>query len=141
MTPRQIALVQANWRAIAPISATAADLFYERLFELDPSLRALFPTDLAEQKAKLMKTIGFAVAGLNNLESIVPAVQQLGIRHADYGVRDGHYNTVGAALLWTLARGLGDAFTPEAEAAWTRTYTLLADTMKRAAREAAAQAR
>jgi len=137
MTPEQIALVQESFKAVLPISDTAADLFYGRLFEDDPSLEALFPSDLTEQKQKLMATIATAVGSLNNLEDIVPVVQDLGVRHIAYGVKPEHYDTVGGALLWTLEQGLTEAFTPEVKAAWAEVYTVLAATMKDAAAAAA----
>ncbi len=84
---------------VLPIADTAADLFYGRLFELDPKSRALFDDDMAKQKKALMAMIGNAVASLRRIEAIVPAVQQLGVQHAGYGVVEGHYATVGEALL------------------------------------------
>lgn len=135
MTEEQIKLVQDSWAKVVPISETAAKLFYGRLFELDPSLKPMFKTDIKEQGKKLMTMIGVAVKGLSNLESIVGAVQDMGKRHAGYGVKDEHYDTVAAALLWTLEKGLEDAFTEEIKAAWVETYTLLATTMKQAAKE------
>ena len=134
MTPKQIELVQASWRQLAPIAEDAAELFYTRLFALDPALRALFRGDMQEQGRKVMGMIAFAVRGLSRLESIVPGVQALGRRHAGYGVRDEHYDTVASALPWTLEKGLGDGFTAEVKAAWVAAYTLLSDTMKAAAR-------
>ena len=133
MTEKQIELVQDSWAKVVPISETAAELFYNRLFQLDPALRSLFKGDMKEQGKKLMTMIAVAVKGLSNLEQIVGAVQDMGRRHAGYGVKDEHYDTVGAALLWTLEQGLEDAFTEEVKAAWTETYTLLATTMKDAA--------
>ena len=138
MTPEQLVLVKSSWEKVVPISDKAAELFYGKLFELDPSLKALFKGDMVEQGKKLMKMINTAVNALDKLETIVPAVQDLGKRHVGYGVRDEHYDTVAAALLWTLEAGLGDAFTDEVKEAWTITYTILADTMKAAAAEAAA---
>lgn len=138
MTPREIELVQGTFAQVAPIATTAAELFYGKLFELDPSLKPLFKGDMVEQGAKLMKMIGMAVNSLNDLGSLVPVVQSLGERHVDYGVEDAHYDTVGAALLWTLGQGLGDVFTAETEAAWTTTYTTLATVMKDAASAKAA---
>jgi hemoglobin-like flavoprotein len=135
MNSEQIALVQTSFGHVLPIADTAAALFYERLFELDPSLRALFKGDLREQGHKLMTMIRFVVKGLNRLDTLVPAVQELGRRHTHYGVTDAHYDTVGAALLWTLGQGLGEAFTPQVAAAWATAYTLLANTMKAAAEE------
>ena len=123
---------------MVPISDKAAELFYGRLFELDPSLKALFPNDMMEQGKKLMKMIATAVNGLDRLTEIVPAVEALGERHVGYGVKDEHYDTVGEALIWTLATGLGDEFTDEVESAWVTVYTILADTMKGAAAKVAA---
>jgi len=137
MTPEQVVLVKSSWEKVVPISDKAAELFYGKLFELDPSLKSLFKGDMAEQGKKLMKMINTAVNGLDRLNDIVPAVQQLGIRHIQYGVKDEHYDTVGAALLWTLGAGLGELFTEEVEQAWATVYGILADTMKTAAAEAA----
>ena len=137
MTPEQTALVQESWAAVAPIADTAADLFYGRLFELDPNLKSLFPEDLSEQKKKLMQTLAVCVNGLTDLGEIVPAVQALGKRHADYKVEEQHYETVGAALLWTLEQGLGEKFTPDIRDAWVEVYTILSTTMKEAASETA----
>jgi hemoglobin-like flavoprotein len=133
MNPEQIMLVQASFVLVMPIADTAAALFYQRLFELDPSLRPMFRGDIQEQGRKLMTMLKLAVNGLTRLDQLVPAVQALGQRHARYGVRDEHYDTVAAALLWTLRQGLGIAFTPEVEQAWVAAYTLLAGTMKAAA--------
>lgn len=140
MTPHQIKLVQTSFAQVAPIAATAADLFYGRLFEIAPDFRGMFPADLSGQKKKLMAMLGTAVAGLSNLDTLVPAVQALGRRHVGYGVTAGHYVPVGAALLWTLEKGLGDAFTTETREAWATAYRLLAGTMMDAARELPAAA-
>ena len=137
MTPKQIELVHQSWSQVQPIAETAAQMFYDRLFTLDPSLRSLFRGDMKEQGRKLMAMIAFAVKGLTRLEQIVPGVQLLGRRHAGYGVRDEHYATVAVALLWTLEQGLGDSFTAEVREAWTAAYVLLANTMKDASRLAA----
>jgi hemoglobin-like flavoprotein len=138
MTPIQKTLVQSSFAKVAPIAQTAAELFYGRLFELDPALRSMFKGDMATQGQKLMSMIGIAVRGLDDLDALVPVVQSLGIRHVGYGVRDTHYGTVGEALLWTLEKGLGPDFTPAVKDAWATVYTLLADTMKSAAAEHAA---
>jgi hemoglobin-like flavoprotein len=138
MTPAQKILVQKTFAQVAPIADTAAALFYGRLFEIDPALRPLFKGDMAEQGRKLMQMIGVAVNGLDRLDQIVPAVQQLGIRHAGYGVKEEHYSTVAAALLWTLEQGLGADFTPDVKDAWTAAYTVLATTMQQAAATAVA---
>ena len=137
MTPEQVELVKSSWAQVVPISDKAAELFYGKLFELDPSLKPLFTGNMTEQGQKLMKMIGTAVNGLDRLDEIVPAVQSLGVRHVAYGVKDAHYDTVGAALIWTLETGLGDAFTEDTGKAWATVYGILADTMKAAAAEAA----
>lgn len=135
MTPTEITLVRESFRKVAPIADQAASLFYARLFELDPSLRALFRGDMSDQGKKLMTMIGMAVSGLDRLDQLVPAVRQLGLRHAGYQVRDAHYETVGEALLWTLERGLGADFTPATKDAWAKVYGVLAETMKAGARD------
>ncbi len=133
MTPHQIELVRASFAKVAPIADSAAKLFYSRLFELDPSLRPMFKTNLEEQGGKLMTMIGAAVGLLDKPHKLIPVAEDLGRRHAGYGVEDGHYETVGAALLWTLDKGLGDAFTPEVENAWAAAYGTLSSAMRRAA--------
>lgn len=132
MTPAEKEIVQRTFEKLVPIADQAAALFYGRLFEMDPSLRPLFKTDLRVQGQKLMQMIAFCVKGLDALDELVPAVQGLGRRHAGYGVTPAHYDTVGGALLWTLEKGLGAAFTPDVKAAWTTVYILLATTMKAA---------
>lgn len=136
MTPDHIRIVQTTWLRLLPIRETAAQLFYDRLFELDPSLRQLFRGDLQAQGKKLMQVIDGAVNGLTRIEHVVPIVQALGRRHAGYGVRDQHYETVGSALLWTLEKGLGAAFTDPVKAAWSAVYHTLATTMREAAADA-----
>ena len=129
MDDKKIALVQESFALVEPIADKAAELFYGKLFELDPELKPLFKGDMVEQGKKLMTMIGTAVRGLTQLEKIVPAVQNLGKRHVEYGVKAADFDTVGEALLWTLGAGLGDAFTDEVKEAWTETYGILAKTM------------
>src|SRR6185369_8830788 len=136
MNPIDIILVQDSFRKVLPISRQAAALFYARLFELDPSLRPMFRGDMNEQGEKLMQVLALTVSSLDRLGAIIPTVRHLGAKHAGYGVRDEHYATVGASLLWTLEKGLGPEFTPEVRAAWTTTYALLANTMMEAGRTA-----
>jgi hemoglobin-like flavoprotein len=133
MKPQQIELIHQSFALVAPIADTAAALFYKRLFELDPALRPMFPPSLDEQGRKLMQMIGAAVGMLDKPRALIPALEGLGRRHTGYGVEDRHYETVGEALLWTLARGLGTAFTPEVRSAWTELYAVIASTMKNAA--------
>jgi hemoglobin-like flavoprotein len=133
MTPENQTLVRDSFAKVVPIAPQAAAMFYDRLFVLDPSLKPLFKGDMTEQGRRLMAMIGTAVANLDRLETIVPAVQDLGRRHATYGVQPAHYDTVAVALLWTLGQGLGEAFTPPVKAAWTEAYRILSTVMKEAA--------
>jgi nitric oxide dioxygenase len=134
MTPQQVHLVQQSFAKVSPIAEQAADLFYGRLFEIAPEVRPLFKNDMKAQGQKLMSTIALAVTSLDELPALLPVVQNLGRRHAGYGVTDDHYDIVGQALLWTLEKGLGADFTAETKAAWTEVYGVLADAMKSAAR-------
>src|ERR1700710_155309 len=129
MNPTQIKLVQDSFAKVAPISEQAAVLFYGRLFEVAPSVRAMFPDDMTEQRKKLMATLAVVVKGLSNLESILPAASALAKRHVSYGAQAAHYPVVGAALLWTLEKGLGEAWTPEVADAWTTAYGTLSGYM------------
>ncbi len=138
MTPAQIALVKDSWAKVVPISEKAAELFYGRLFETYPEVQPYFKSDMTDQGRKLMAMINTAVNGLENLEPLLPAVQAMGKRHVDYGVKDEDYDKVADCLLWTLEQGLGDAFTPDTKEAWTIMYTTVADVMKAAANESGA---
>src|SRR5271155_2833917 len=129
MTPDQVKLVQQSFSKVAPISDQAANLFYDRLFEIAPQVKAMFPTDLSEQRKKLMATLAVVVNGLSDLPSVLPAASALAKRHVAYGANPEHYPVVGGALLWTLEKGLGGAWTPEVAAAWTAAYTTLSGYM------------
>ncbi|HSI02566.1 MAG TPA: globin family protein [Reyranella sp.] len=129
MTPDQITLVQTSFAKVVPIAATAADLFYGRLFEIAPEVRGMFPDDLSEQKMKLMAMLGTAVGALTRLDQLLPAVKALGERHASYGVTAEHFAPVGAALLWTLEQGLAEDFTLEVKDAWAAVYAVLSSLM------------
>ena len=135
MTPSQIDLVQSSFDKVLPLADEVAAAFYTRLFQLDPSLRPLFTGDMRRQGKKLMDMISTGVGNLKKLDRIIPSVRALGQRHVAYGVREEHYETVGSALLWTLEQGLGEAWTVELASAWVTVYTLLASTMRQAARE------
>ena len=136
-TETDIKLVRRTFDLVVPVAGVAADLFYDRLFYLAPSLRRLFPEDMRDQKRQLMVMIATAVQSLDDLDGLIPQVKALGARHARYGVTAAHYRTVGAALIWTLERGLGNVFTPDVERAWTRVYHLLAATMQAGASDVA----
>ena len=129
MTPDQVRLVQESFAKLVPIADQAASMFYERLFEIAPQVRAMFPPDMAEQQRKLMATLTIVVSGLSNLESILPAASSLATRHVAYGAWPEHYPVVGAALLWTLEQGLGKEWNEEVADAWTAAYAMLSDFM------------
>ncbi|MCA9938248.1 MAG: hypothetical protein KC418_06380 [Anaerolineales bacterium] len=133
MTPEEKRLVEVTFAQIQPIAREAAALFYGRLFEIAPAFRHLFKHDMDAQGMKLMQTIGVAVAHLDHLDEVVPAVRKLGQRHVHYGVKPEDYAVVGEALLWTLEQGLGAAFTPAVKDAWATVYGVLASTMQEAA--------
>lgn len=136
LSRRDIDLVQQSFAKVDAIAEAAADLFYNRLFAIDPTTRGLFTGDMEEQGRKLMAMIKAAVAGLDDLDALIPVVQDLGVRHKKYKVNPEHYATVGQALLWTLEQGLAEGFTPQIKNAWSNVYALLADTMKAAAKAA-----
>jgi nitric oxide dioxygenase len=129
MTPDQIELVQQSFAKVASISEQAAVLFYDRLFEIAPKVKSMFPADMTEQRKKLMATLAVVVNGLGNLESVLPAASALARRHVSYGAKAEHYPVVGAALLWTLEKGLGDGWTPEVAEAWATAYGTLSGFM------------
>ena len=129
MNPTQIKLVQDSFAKVAPISEQAAAIFYDRLFEVAPAVKPMFPADLTEQRKKLMATLAVVVNGLGNLPSVLPAASALAKRHVGYGAKAEHYPVVGSALLWTLKKGLGEAWTPDVAAAWTEAYGTLSGYM------------
>jgi hemoglobin-like flavoprotein len=129
MTPDQVKLVQQSFAKVAPISDAAAVIFYDRLFEVAPSVKPMFPADMTEQRKKLMAMLAAVVNGLGNLESVLPAASALAKRHVSYGAKAEHYPVVGGALLWTLEKGLGDGWTPEVADAWTAAYRTLSGFM------------
>jgi len=130
MTPRQIDLIRTSWSAVEPISDAAARLFYDRLFESDPAIKRLFAkTDMQAQRGILMQTLALLVSSLDDFERVVPVLEALGRVHAGYGVRQRHYDTVEAALLWALDRGLGEAFDDETADAWATAYSAVASVM------------
>ena len=137
MTPFQKRLVRATWAQVLPLADQTTVLFYQRLFQIDPSAQALFlDTDMVLQRKKLLQVLAVAVSSLDNLGALTKTVEDLGRRHAGYGVKDSHYDSVGAALLWTLEQRLGAAWTPDVALAWTEIYTLLAGVMRRATQDA-----
>ena len=137
MNPEQIELVQSSFEKVRPIAPVAAEMFYNRLFELDPDTKGLFKGDIKVQQRKLMDTLEIMAKGLSVQEVILPALRELGKRHVGYGVKPEHYATVGSALLWTLEKGLGEEFTPAVKEAWSEAYGLMTSVMQEAAADVA----
>jgi nitric oxide dioxygenase len=136
ITPEQISLVKETWAKVVPVSDTASRLFYDRLFETSPHLAPMFyGIDLVTQRQKLVKAINMVVMSLERIDTLIPTIHELGYRHLSYGAEESHYGEVGSALLWTLATGLGDDWSDEAETAWSNAYQLLAGVMLEGARE------
>jgi hemoglobin-like flavoprotein len=135
LTERQQQLIRASFERVLPVQETVTALFYERLFTLDPQLNVLFKSDMSEQGHRLMTMMNTVVDHSHCLQRLVPALRELGRRYDSYGATDRDYNTVAAALIWTLEPELGADFTPETRGAWTACYGILADEMKAAAHE------
>lgn len=132
LTPRQTYLVQTSFNVVQPVSATAGEIFYRRLFEIAPTAAPMFKGDIRQQQVKFMQVLALAVSGLSNMSTLRPVVQQLGLRHAGYGVRPEHYDAAREALLWMLALVLQDGWTDEVRTAWAEAYAMLAGIMKEA---------
>ena len=132
MNSHQIALVQSTFKTIEPIAQVTGELMYQRLFELDPSIKPLFKGDIKQQALMLMTAIGLAVKGLDRPDSIEAAVKALGNRHRGYGVSPNDYPKFGAALLWALEQSMGDAFTPDVKDAWVEAFGMLAKQVRAA---------
>jgi hemoglobin-like flavoprotein len=129
MTPTHKQLVKESWTKVLPIKETAAELFYGRLFEVYPEVKPLFKGDMKDQGRKLMAMLNTAVNSLDNIEALIEPLKNSGKAHAAYGVKAEDYDKVGDSFLWTLEKGLGDAFTPDVKEAWTVVYTTVAGVM------------
>lgn len=129
VTARQRILIRASWELMRPTAVHVADLFYDRLFELDPSLEGLFPEELAAQRPRFMNAVGAAVAGLDDIESLRPALQDIGRQNLSHGVQPDHYDTLGQALLWTFEQSLAEQFTPAMKDAWAALHAELSRAM------------
>ncbi|AHG22546.1 hemin receptor [Chania multitudinisentens RB-25] len=132
MSADRIKLIQESWKKVGPIADSAAQIFYEKLFTLDPSLRSLFRTEAYVQRKKLIDILTLGVKGLENIERLIPTLQSLSLRHVNYGVKEEYYDTVGAALIYTLGASLKEEFTEEIKQAWVEFYALLSGVMKSA---------
>jgi hemoglobin-like flavoprotein len=129
VTPEQRWLVQNSWEKVVPMAPHVAELFFDRLFELDPFLEDLFPSDLSKLGAEWMRALGLAAPRLEEPSSAAPCLAALSRMHVDVGVRPGHYVTMGNALLWTLEQSLAEDFTPRVKEAWGAAYQLISALM------------
>jgi len=139
MTPREITLLQTSFQKVAPVSEQTAAQFYSRLFELDPRMRAVFQGNLTVEGRKLMALVALTVKHLHRFDRLVPSVHRLGLRYAAYHLTENNYRTIGEALLWALARVLGDAFTNDLQSAWAEAYWIFAETLKAGGEESLAR--
>ena len=138
MTPEQISFVRSSWTVIAEnVDAVTTD-FYARLFEIDNSAARLFAgVDMEGQRAKLAQSLAVIVKALDDFDRLLPPLAALAKRHLHYGVEPHHFDSVGEALLHSLAITLGSDFTPELRQAWADAYALVASVMQRALARAA----
>ena len=133
LTVQQTTIVQSSFRSVLPMSSSPGELFYKRLFEIDPAIAPLFKRGMKEQSEQFMRVLALAVGGLSSISTLAPMVKQLGARHAGYGVKPEHYDAFRRALLWMLAAILQDAYTEEVREAWSTAYSMIAGIMKEAA--------
>ena len=130
MTQQQIELVRHSWLQVFPLRETAAQMFYEKLFELEPALRPLFKADLSQQAGKLFETLNALVASLGEADAMTSVAAPLQRSHAGLGATPAHYQAVGEALMWTLGASVGKAFTAPVRAAWVEAYAGLSQAMQ-----------
>ena len=133
MNLHKIDLVQTSFELVKPQAMQTSGLFYQRIFELNPALKPLFPNDLTALRLKFIDMLTLLIAGLDRPESIIAEAKALGVRHVDYGAKDADYHIIGAALLWAIEQSLGEGFTSEVKDAWHEAYYLIAGLMKEAA--------
>ena len=137
ITPEQADLVRRSFDAIWPVRRKIAVLFYQRLFELAPDARHLFPDDMERQHLKLMDMIAAIVGALDERELFQSIITDSGRQHAQFGVNPSHFVAFGEALIWCLEQQFGSAFTPQLREAWITLYDAVRDEMLRAAQQAA----
>lgn len=130
MDTEQVELVRSSFARIRPVSEVFSSIFYRKLFEVVPETRRMFTSDLRTQNDLFMEALSFAIASLDRMEEALPTLQPLGARHKNYGATEKHYDGMLFALLWTLEKGLGDAFTPAVRVAWINAYRTITAAMQ-----------
>ncbi len=134
MNATQIQLVQNSFAQLIPSGEASfetffGEIFYQRLFDLQPHFKQMFQGDMVKQSQKLLDMLRSIVQNLERPD--VQGIEELGAKHkTEYKVKNTDYNAVGEALIWTLEATMGEDFTPELREAWIAAYRLLAQTMK-----------
>lgn len=135
MTDRKTLIIKTTWSYVMTQPELTGELFYGKLFELDPTLRQMFPENMEGQMHKLINMITYMVSRLQTLPQIQKDIDAMAIRHTGYGVKDEHYALVGKALLWVLEDRLEGQWDEEAAQAWSELYGIWAESMIRASRK------
>ena len=133
MSPEQVDLIRKSFDALWPVRRRFAEAFYSRFFELAPDARRLFPDDMERQQLKLMDMIAAIVGALDKREIFQSVISYTGRQHAQFGVKSSHFVAFGDALIWSLERQFGTAFTPELKGAWIELYRNVQSEMLRVA--------
>jgi nitric oxide dioxygenase len=129
LTTAQIALIRDSFHRLQPDVETASELFYDRLFEIAPELRAMFRSDMTGQGMRFMSTLGIIVQHLDDPQALRPHLEHLAQGHAAFGVKREHFHPMGQALIRTMREILGENFPAGADAAWEAAYDDLAREM------------
>jgi hemoglobin-like flavoprotein len=127
------ALVRQSWELMLPMAVHVADLFFDRLFELDPLLEDLFSENVEVQRQRFTAAVSTAVGAVDDIGVLLPALPELGRRQGALGFRPGTYVTMGKALLWTFEQILAEDFTPPVKEAWAGLYNQVSGAMMQGA--------
>jgi hemoglobin-like flavoprotein len=129
MTPEQITLVQSSFERLGPDLPAVTARFYQEVFQRDPSLRPLFPSDMAELRVKFAQKLTEIVQAMPRLGELLAHTRALGARHVGYGVRATDYQTVGDSLIAAIAGVIGEDFDAATREAWELAFNIVAETM------------
>lgn len=129
LTEKQVADVQSSFMKVVPRADPMAAAFYDRLFEVEPKYRDLFPEDMSDQRGKLISTLATVVQSLHDLDAVIEQVRALGERHVGYNVKAVDYGPVGGALIHALKNTIADDWDEDIEGAWAAAYAVLAREM------------
>src|SRR3990170_134368 len=129
LTAAQKRLIRESFRRLEPALDLVGQLFYLKLFRLDPSFRDRFGGDPKTQGRKFMAAVKLTIISLNHEDGLAPTLKLLGVRHRQLGIKVRDYRTMIKALIWTLERSLEKSFTRETRDAWTTLLTQIARTL------------